>query len=68
MVPPDKMESRNRMGANSIEQVESMDAVVDLKVLGELLAIGVGFTLVGSIASLIAISRFSPLDILKERS
>ena len=68
MQPPENMGSRNRMGINNIEQVESMDAVVDLKVLGELLAIGVGLTLVGSIASLIAISRFSPLDILKERS
>lgn len=65
---PGNMGSRNRMGINNIEQVKSMDAVVDLKVLAELLGIGVGLTLVGSIASLIAISRFSPLDILKERS
>ena len=52
----------------NIETVNSIDAVVDFQVLGKLLLIGVGLTLVGSISAMIAISRFSPLDILKERS
>ena len=51
-----------------VEEIDSINAVVDIKVLGELLCIGVILTLFGSLASMIAISRFSPLNILKERS
>ena len=55
-------------GIARVNQVDSINAVVDIKVLGELLGIGVLLTLLGSLASMIAISRFSPLNILKERS
>ena len=55
-------------GIVNIEQVDSMEAVVDFKVLLQLLLIGVSLTVVSSISSCIAISRFSPLTILKERS
>ena len=48
--------------------VDDINAVVNLKVLAELLGIGLLLTLIGSLASMIAISRFSPLTILKERS
>ena len=51
-----------------VEKVDSINAVVDLKVLLELLGIGVLLTFLSSLASMIAISRFSPLTILKERS
>ncbi len=56
------------MGITQLESIETMDAIVDIKVLGELLLIGAGLTIVGSIASMVSISRFSPLTILKERS
>ena len=56
------------MGITQLETIETMDAIVDVKVLGELLLIGAGLTIVGSIASMVSISRFSPLTILKERS
>ena len=55
-------------GMIKIEEVDSIKAVVDFKVLLELLAIGLGLTLISSISALIAIARFSPLTILKERS
>ncbi len=55
-------------GIAKVEEVESINAVVNMKVLLELLGIGVLLTLMGSLASMVAISRFSPLKILKERS
>ena len=55
-------------GIARVNQIDNINAVVDIKVLGELLSIGVLLTLLGSLASMIAISRFSPLNILKERS
>ena len=58
----------NFNGIVNIEQVDSMEAVVDFKVLLQLLLIGVSLTVVSSISSCVAISRFSPLTILKERS
>ena len=54
-------------GIAKVNEVESIDAVVDFKVLGELLGIGILLTLLSSLASMIAIARFSPLEILKER-
>lgn len=51
-----------------IEEINRIDAVVNFKVLAELLGIGIALTLLSSLASMIAISRFSPLTILKERS
>ena len=58
----------NNFGIAKVDKIESIDAVVDIKVLGELLGIGILLTLVSSMATMIAISRFSPLTILKERS
>ena len=50
-----------------VNAVEKIDAVVDYKVLLQLLGIGILLTLISSLASMIAIARFSPLTILKER-
>lgn len=57
----------NFQGIANVEQVDSIEAVVDIKVLFQLLAIGLGITLLSSIVSMISIHRFSPLTILKER-
>ena len=54
-------------GVAQVNEVDSINAVVDFKVLTELLGIGVLLTLLSSLASMIAIARFSPLQILKER-
>ncbi len=55
-------------GVADIQAFDSIDAVVDFKVLIELLGIGTVLTLVSSCASMISIQKFSPLTILKERS
>ena len=54
-------------GVAKVNEVNSIDAVVDFTVLAKLLGIGVLLTLVSSLASMVAIARFSPLQILKER-
>lgn len=67
----DKKEEKDfkdlNFGIAKVSEVKSIDAVVDFKVLAELLGIGIILTLLSSLASMVAIARFSPLQILKER-
>ncbi len=68
---PDRGGDRGEMrgkGMPVVEAYDSIDAVVDIKVLLELLGIGLSLVLVSSVASMVSIQRFSPLTILKERS
>ena len=55
-------------GVRQVEQIDSIEAVVDFNVILQLLGIGILLTIVSSLASMISIQRFSPLTILKERS
>ncbi len=55
-------------GNKQVEEISTIDAVVDINVVLELLGIGILLTLISSLASMISIQRFSPLTILKERS
>lgn len=55
-------------GVANTQAFDSINAVVDIKVLAELLLIGLLLTIISSIAALVSIQRFSPLTILKERS
>ena len=55
-------------GVPTVQAYDSIDATVDVKVTLELLAIGLTLVVISGIASMIAIQRFSPLTILKERS
>lgn len=55
-------------GNRQVEEISTIDAVVDIDVVAELLGIGILLTLVSSLASMISIIKFSPLTILKERS
>ena len=64
----DSNKQEPNFGIARVSQIDNIEAVVDIKVLAELLGIGVLLTLIGSLASMVAISRFSPLTILKERS
>lgn len=58
-----------KWGGNiQVQEIDTIDAVVDVNVVIELLGIGVLLTLMSSLASMISIQRFSPLTILKERS
>ncbi|MCX4366002.1 MAG: FtsX-like permease family protein [Bacilli bacterium] len=64
----EKMDFRNINGSVNVEKIDNIDAIVDFKVIFELLGIGLLITMISSMASCIAIARFSPLTILKERS
>ena len=55
-------------GMPKVEAYESIDAVVNINVLLELLGIGLTLILISSLAAMISIQRFTPLTILKERS
>ena len=55
-------------GVANIKKVDTINAIVDGKVIIELLGIGILLTFVSSSCAIIAITRFSPLEILKERS
>ena len=59
----------NKMsGVPTIQAYDSIDAVVNVAVILELLVIGLSLVFVSSLASMVSIQRFSPLTILKERS
>lgn len=66
--PSNKGGSMQMTGVPTIQAYDSIDAVVNLTVILQLLGIGLSLVLVSSIASMISIQRFSPLTILKERS
>lgn len=55
-------------GTTQVQEITTMEAVVDFTVIAQLLGIGILLTLISSLASMISIQRFSPLTILKERS
>ncbi len=55
-------------GTANIQAYETIDAVVNAKVLVELFGIGILLVLLSSVSAMISIQRFSPLTILKERS
>ena len=51
-----------------LKQVTEIHAAVNLSVLGKVLLIGISLTLVGGISAVVSIAKFSPLEILRERS
>lgn len=60
--------NRGNKGMPIVQAYNSIDAVVSVNVLLELLGIGLTLILISSLSSMISIQRFSPLTILKERS
>ena len=56
------------MGKPVVQAYDSIDAVVSIGVILELLGLGLTLILISSISAMISIQRFSPLTILKERS
>lgn len=55
-------------GVASVEAFDTINAVVDFKVILELIGMCLILTVISSCASIMSIIRFRPLDILKERS
>jgi putative ABC transport system permease protein len=48
--------------------ISSLNATVNLKVVGELVLIGLILTLISSLVGIIFVMRYEPLQILAERS
>ena len=67
-MPSGMPDFKEMSGVPSVQAYDSIDAVVNITVILELLAIGLSLVLVSSFASMISIQRFSPITILKERS
>lgn len=55
-------------GNPQVNEITKINAAVDMKVIIELIVIGLLLTLISSFVSMVSIQRFSPLTILKERS
>ena len=51
-------------GTVNVQTIDTINAVVDITVVAQLLGIGLALMLVSSLASMISIQRFSPLTIL----
>ena len=66
--PSDRGNMNKMKGIPTVEAYDSIDAVVNIKVIIELLGIGLSLVLISSLSAMISIQRFSPLTILKERS
>ncbi len=64
----DKFNDKKFNGVANVEAFDNINATVDVKVLLELLALGLSLTLISSISATVSIQKFSPLTILKERS
>lgn len=63
---PDNL-SDNKVAAKAVSYINEVDSAMNLTVLFELLAIGLGLTLIASAASIIFIMRYEPLKILANR-
>lgn len=54
--------------ANNTNYVDKINAIINIKTIGELVVIGVVLTLISSSISMIFIARYSPLKILSNRT
>lgn len=61
-------ESIPSYGVMNLNNATNMNAIVDFKVLIQLLGIGMALVIISSASAMISIAKFSPLSILKERS
>ena len=52
----------------AVSYVSSVNATVNLKVVGQLLLIGLGLTLAAALVAVIFVMRYEPLQILADRS
>lgn len=63
---PDSL-TDNKVAAKAVNYINEVDSAMNLTVLLELLAIGLGLTLIASAASILFIMRYEPLKILANR-
>ena len=64
----DMVLSGNGTTAVATSYLDSIDAAVDVKILGELIGIGIALTAVSSLAGIVFVLRYDPLKILSNRS
>jgi putative ABC transport system permease protein len=63
-----KFDVSQALNKPTVQAYSSINAVVDVKVILELLGICTLLMVIGSLTAILSIQRFSPLEILKERS
>ena len=56
------------MMGRAVDYVSSVNATVNLKVVGQLLLVGLGLTLVAALVAVVFVLRYEPLQILADRS
>ncbi|KAB5606530.1 ABC transporter permease [Bifidobacterium jacchi] len=56
------------MMTRAVDYVSTVNATVNLKVVGQLLLIGLGLTLVAALVAVVFVMRYEPLQILADRS
>ena len=56
------------MMTRAVDYVSTVNATVNLKVVGQLLLIGLGLTLVAALIAVVFVMRYEPLQILADRS
>ncbi|MBU8983946.1 ABC transporter permease [Bifidobacterium bifidum] len=66
---PDNAPGGMRGGfSQAVDYVSTIDATVNLKVVGQLILIGLGLTLISALVGIIFVMRYEPLQILADRS
>ena len=58
----------NSMMGRAVNYVSSVNATVNLKVVGQLLLVGLGLTLIAALVAVVFVLRYEPLQILADRS
>ena len=56
------------MMGHAVDYVSSINATVNLKVVGQLLLVGLGLTLAAALVAVVFVLRYEPLQILADRS
>lgn len=58
----------NKMMTRAVNYVSTVNASVNLKIVGQLILIGLALTILASLAAVIVVMRYEPLQILADRS
>ena len=56
------------VAGRAVDYVSSVNATVNLKVVGQLLLVGLGLTLIAALVAVVFVLRYEPLQILADRS
>ena len=62
------MQGGGRFGQSAVNYIDSINATVNLKVVGQLVLVGVLLTIISSLVAIVFVMRYEPLQILADRS